>query len=114
MLFCLVNLEPEEFSIDDVSVLSTWSEGYVSITVEWTSSPILVDNVTVAYSASCSTVQCMSGDQVVSEDISILFDDLIEGLQYSLIMWAENLLGTGPPLYINTTQNYTGETNTCS
>lgn len=114
MLFCLVNSEPEAFSIDDISILSTWSEGYASITVEWTSSPILVDNITVAYSASCGTVQCTSGDQVASEDMSIHFDNLIEGLQYSLTMWADNLLGTGPPLFINTTQNYTGEMDTYS
>ena len=114
MLFCLVNSEPEAFSIDNISVLSTQSEGYASIIVEWTSSPILVDNVTVEYSASCSTAQCMSGDQVVSEDTSILFDNLIEGLQYTITVWAENLFGAGPPLFINITQNYTGETDTYS
>lgn len=113
MLFCFVNSEPEAFSIDNISVLSAQqSEGYASIIVEWTSSPILVDNVTVEYSASCGTVQCMNGDQVVTEDTSIIFDNLIEGLQYTLTVWAENLFGAGPPLFINTTQNYTGEMDT--
>ena len=104
-----LNIEPE---VDNVTVASiVTANNHSVVTIEWiVSSDVYVDTFTLNYTAMCDSIALMCMNNTV-ENITtnnITFSDWILGIDYEVLLWAENVIGSGQTLELYIEQEQKG------